>query len=96
MKIKPIIKTKTQENYGYLFHCLTLVAAGYNQELEWITDPDDRKDGLNKDIENTTCQNPYYEGDVELCSEVTSKSQIVPNWNETEVVTSTKNIYYEI
>jgi hypothetical protein len=64
--------------------------------LEWTTDPDDGKDGLNKDIGNTTCQNPYYEGDDELGFEVTSKSKVVPNWNETEVVTSTKNIYYEI
>ena len=51
---------------------------------------------MKENTKHTRFQNPYYEGDVELCGEVTSKPKIVPNWDETEVVTSTKNIYYEI
>ena len=70
--------------------------------MDWLSscdkcqDPGDRPNGLSEDAENTTIQNPYYEGDDQLCIEFISKSEIIPNWNETEVVTSTKNLYYEM
>ena len=44
-------------------------------------------------------QNPYYEGDFELSSmtnKASRKNFVYPDLNDTEIVTATQNVYYEL
>ena len=41
--------------------------------------------------------NPYYEGYNEVCVESKKKKcEIIPNLNDTDIVTATQNVYYEL
>ena len=49
--------------------------------------------------EKKNTQNPYYEGDFDALTEGNERSKknpIYPDLNNTETVTSTQNVYYEL
>ena len=53
-------------------------------------------DSPNKDTGNMLIQNPYYEGSNEVSGLVAIKSSFIPDLNDTEIITKTQNVYYEI
>ena len=82
-------------------HSLLLVDAGNNQTIDWLSDKcfDDRPKSLSKDAENTTIQNPYYEGDLDVLAQGNDRSRIntlCPDTSDVDIVTSSQNIYYEL
>lgn len=66
-------------------------------ELNKDTGKDEGSIGNLPKVQNA--QNPYYEGDFELSAmnnEASRKNPIYPDLNDTAIVTSTQNIYYEL
>ena len=51
---------------------------------------------VNDDLEFQTVQNPYYGGEEQMDINTTSTKSPRPDTNNTEVVTLTKNDYYEM
>ena len=47
-------------------------------------------------MEYQTGQNPYYEGDIEICVQDTKGDKTIPNLNDIDIVTATQNIYYDL
>ena len=50
-------------------------------------------------LENENIQNPYYEGDIDLLTQENYQSNLtwpIPDFNDTAVVTSDQNVYYEL
>ena len=50
-------------------------------------------------LDDGNIQNPYYEGDLDLLTQENNQSnlnQAIPDFNDTAVVTSSQNIYYQL
>ena len=50
----------------------------------------------NKDAGNMLIHNPYYEGSDEVSGQLTKKSSIIPELNNTEIITKIQNAYYQM
>ena len=51
---------------------------------------------ISNDPELQTIDNPYYDGEAPHDVQNNAKQKIIPNFNDTEVITSTNNIYYRL
>ena len=51
---------------------------------------------FDEEVESQAVRNPYYDGSIDLCAQNTKKAQKIPDLNDTEVVTATQNIYYDL
>ena len=53
-------------------------------------------DNPNKDAENMIIQNPYYECSDEVSGQLAKKSSMIPDLNDTEIITKNQNAYYQM
>ena len=53
-------------------------------------------ENINEETQLQVVDNMYYEGEIETYPETTRKNNIIPNLNDTETVTATHNVYYQM
>ena len=99
-------------NYQYNIHEAERKVFIYDYYVTQVNDHDDKYDEIGTSNEgnigeiygdiyedpdfNPVFQNPYYGGDIELESDGTRNSPNHKNGNEGQVITCTKNVYYEM
>ncbi len=71
---------------------------GYDIEADVGINPEpgDIYGDINEEIEFQVIDNPYYGGEIELGAQRTNNARKKANLNDVEVVTSVRNIYYEM
>ena len=74
-----------------------MIRVNYSATIQDFMHKTEQKlDDLDKHSENEVIQNPYYEMSDEKLDQDAEKRNIIPDWDETEKITTTKNIYHHM
>ena len=86
----------------WFFTCSYLEPENEDDGYDIVTEARSSRDSgdiygnIDEDIEFQGIENPYYDGEIEMSAQNTNDAKKKPNLNDTEVVTTIHNIYYEI
>ena len=83
------IETEDDDHYNGVDEVELTESAGEKNDSRGTENPPNERNA----------QNPYYEGDFDLCAQGNDRSRtdiVNPDLNDTQIITSTQNVYYEL